>query len=106
MVKMPRNPNNVDSRPKTNPVKIALTILIVSIAAADLIMITELPHFVRNLHTGGKNSGLEHARSHEKKELDDLDGSAKDQMAPMMEAANESVYILDRGLRLDHRPKK
>ena len=103
---MPKNPNNVDSGPKTNPFKIVLIILILAIAAVDLVMISELPHFVRNLHTGGKNSGPEHTRLREKTEPDDLDGSPKDQMAPMMETAIEPVYPLDRSRRHDHRLEK
>jgi len=83
---MPKNTNNVDSGPKTNPFKIVLIILILTIAAVDLVMISELPHFVRKLHIGGKNSGPEHARSREKTELNDLADSAKYQMAPMMKS--------------------
>ena len=86
MVKMTKNPNHVDSRPKTKTIKIALIILILTVAAVDLVMISKLPHFVRNMYTEGNNSGPEHARSREKTGPDELDGSAKDQMAPKMKS--------------------
>jgi hypothetical protein len=95
MVQLPTNHRNVDSRSGTNPAKIVLIILILTIAVADFVTIAELPYFVRNLHTGGKNSGPEHARLREKTESDNIDGSAKDQMTPMMEAEGEPVYLLE-----------
>jgi hypothetical protein len=106
MLKLPKNLDNVDSRVRRNPVKMVLIILILTIAVADFVMIAELPFWVSNLQTGGKNSGPEHALSHDPKEQDNLDGSAKDRMTRMTEAAAEPVYLLDRSRRYDHRLEK
>ena len=95
MVKLPTNRDNVDSKRRTNPVRIGVISLILTIAIADLVMISEIPHFVQNLHTVSKNSGPQHARSHEKKEPDNLEDSTKDGMTRMTEAEDEAVYFLD-----------
>ena len=106
MLKLPKNRDNVDSRPRRNPVKIVIIILILTIAVADFIMIPELPFWVSNLQTGGKKSGPEQAPSHNPKEQDNFDGSAKYRMTPMTEAEAEPVYLLDRSRRYDHRLEK
>ena len=95
MVKLPTNRDNVDSKRRTNPVRIGVIFLILTIAVVDLFMIAEIPYFVSNLQTGGKNSGPQHTRSHEKKELDNLEGLAEDGMTPMTGPEDEPVYLLD-----------
>ena len=49
MLQLLTNPNIVDSKRKRNRVPIGVIILILTIAVADLVMISEIPFFVRNL---------------------------------------------------------
>ena len=100
MAKLPSNRNNANSSPRTNPAKIVLVILILTIAVADFVTIAELPYFVKKLHTEGKNSGPE------KTDSGYLYGSAKNQLPTRMEIANETEYLLDLSLRPDHRLEK
>ncbi len=101
-MKLLTNLNNVGSKHRKDPVRIRLIILILIIAVADIVMIADIPYFIKNLQIGGKNRGPEHTLSHDQKELDHLHGLAKDRMTRKKEADE----VLDRSRQHDHLHEK